>query len=220
MAKAKNQATPAPEAPAPVAAEAAPKVERVVQNDIVRPRPESLIGRYWQIADEESAKLGRPAPRRIVNERFAKEVPGAIDATANTQYARWVKFNDAGPILAQLREGERAEKKAAKAAKQNEAKEIREKAKAEKAEAKAAKTKERDEAKAAKAAEREAKAAERANAKANKDAEKAAAKETKAKEREANRAKKEEEKREAAEAKAKAKREADAAKAAATPAAA
>lgn len=138
------------------------------QNGIKRPDAGSVTGKLWDIADEESAKLGAPAPRKAVVDRYMKEQPGANNATANTQYARWVTYNGASEILKQNRaktkEEGAAAKEAEKAAKQ-----------AEKQAAKDAKAKEKADAKAVKDAEKAAAAAKKAGEKAAADAAKKAA---------------------------------------------
>ncbi len=162
-------------------AAAAPVVETktvLKQNGIKRPDAGSVTGKLWDIADDESAKLGKPAPRKAVVDRYMAEQPNANVATANTQYARWVSYNGASDILRQQRAAEKAAKaeseakakadaKAAKDAEKAAAQKVKDDAKAEKAAAKA----KADAEKAAKAAE--AKAA--ADAKAKADAEAAAA---------------------------------------------
>lgn len=143
-------AAPTPEAPTP-AAPAAPAVPaRDKQNGIARPIAGSLTGRLWDIADQVSAELKAPAPRKKVIERYLAEVPGANVATANTQYARWVVYWGVADKLKAAREGTRAAEAAAKA----EAKAAKEK---ERADAKAVKDQERAEAKAKAEADRAAK---------------------------------------------------------------
>lgn len=166
-------------------AAAAPVTETktvIKQNGIKRPDEGTVTGKLWDIADEESKKLGRPAPRKVVVDRYMSEQPNANNATANTQYARWVTFNNASEILKKARQEEKASKTAeadqAKAAKKAEAdakkaaKEAEKKAKAD------AKAKAAEEKAAAKAAE--AKAKEEAKAKAEKEAAEKAAAEAKA----------------------------------------
>jgi hypothetical protein len=102
MAKAKKE-TPVAADPAAAAAAAAPaakaKKEKVVkeaklkieQNGVSRPSPGTTTGRIWEIADEISAKLKAPAPRKDVMEQT--KALGINDATAATQYGKWRKFN-------------------------------------------------------------------------------------------------------------------------------
>lgn len=137
------------------------------QNGIKRPTTGSITGNLWDIADKISADLKRPAPRKAVVDEYMK-LAGTNQATANTQYARWVVYHGAADALREFRKQDQAAKVAqsaeAKAAKQ-----------AEKDAANVAKQAERDAKKAAKAAEKEAAATARAEAKAKADAEKAAA---------------------------------------------
>lgn len=156
---------------------------RVTQNDVTRPDADTITGALWAIADRESEKLKRPAPRKIVTDAFMAEVKGANIATANTQYARWVKFYGVADRIKADREAEKAKEgdaaakaKAEKAAERAKAKEAKE---AEKAKAKEAKDKAKAEAEAKKAKEKAE--AEKKAAAEKAAAEKAAAKETKAK---------------------------------------
>lgn len=133
------------------------------QNGIKRPDTGTVTGKLWDIADEESAKLGAPAPRKVVVDRYMAEQPLANVATANTQYARWVQYHGASEVLKANRAaakaakaGESEQAKAAKAAEKEAAKQAKEQAKKEAAEKRAAE-------KAAKAAAA-AKPAEGANA--------------------------------------------------------
>lgn len=151
--------------------------ERVTQNGITRPEAGTITGALWAIADRESAKIQKPAPRKVVTDAFMIEVPNANIATANTQYARWVKFYGVADALkadkAAATEAEKAEAEAKKAAKAAEA-EAKAKAKAdekakkdaERAEKAAAKEREKAQKKADKEAEKAAKAQADAEAKA------------------------------------------------------
>ena len=154
-------------------AAAAPAVETktiLKQNGIKRPDAGGITGKLWDIADEESAKLGRPAPRKTVVDRYMAEQPNANVATANTQYARWVTYNGASDILRQQRAAEKAEKASAGEAEKAEAKAKKEAAKAEKAAEAEAKKQKKAEEKAAKDAEKAAVAAKAAEEKAAADA--------------------------------------------------
>lgn len=152
----------------------------IKQNGIKRPDAGSITGKLWDIADEISNAKNAPASRKEVVDRYLAEVPNANQATANTQYARWVTFHGVSGVLRQQREEEtkarRAEADAAKEA------EKAAKAEAKKAEAdaaaaaKAEKEQKAAEAKAAKEAEKQRKADERAAAKAEKERQAAEAK--------------------------------------------
>lgn len=65
-----------------------------VQNGIARPKPGTKTGRIWEIADELSAQLGQPAPRRKVLEVAINE--NMNPATVATQYGRWRKYHGLG----------------------------------------------------------------------------------------------------------------------------
>ena len=173
------------------AGSAAP-VEKVVlkQNGIKRPDSGTVTGKLWDIADEISMNLGRPAQRKEVVDRYLAEQPNANSATANTQYARWVIYHGATEALREIRVQETAARR--EAAKR-----------------------EREEANAGKKAEREAAAYAKEEEKAKREAEKQAAAERKAQEkadRDAARAEKARIAEEEKAAKAKAKAEAKAAK--------
>lgn len=139
------------------------------QNGIKRPDAGSITGKLWDIADAISESLGRPAPRKDVVERYLKDVPNANQATANTQYARWVSYHGVSEILRKARLEETSARQADKV-------KATEDEKAAKEAKKAADLK----AKADKVAERERKAKEAADAKAKKAADAKTAKEAKA----------------------------------------
>lgn len=65
-----------------------------IQNGIARPKPGTKTGRIWEIADELSAQLGHPVPRRKVLEVAINE--NMNPATAATQYGRWRKYHGLG----------------------------------------------------------------------------------------------------------------------------
>lgn len=178
------------------------------QNGIKRPDAGTVTGKLWDIADRISNELGKPAPRKQVVDEYMATVKDANQATANTQYARWVTYHNASEVLRSLRTEETAARRAAKEA-------------------------EREAAKGGKIAEREAKAKAAAELKEKKEAdakakaqaiadEKAAKAKLKAEEKEAKAKAKAEEKaeKERLAAEAKAAKEAEAAKAAEQPAAA
>ncbi|QIG73295.1 hypothetical protein EVC02_074 [Rhizobium phage RHph_N17] len=139
------------------------------QNGIKRPDAGSVTGKLWDIADAISESLGKPAPRKDVVDRYMKEVPNANQATANTQYARWVSYHGVADILRKARAEETSARQAEKV-----------KAAEDEKAAKEAKKKAAEDEKAAKAAEREAKAKAAEEAKAKKAADAKAAKEAKA----------------------------------------
>lgn len=160
---AETQTTEATETPA--AAPAPVTVQRVRQNGFTRPIAGTKTGLVWDVADELSAKLGRPAKRDEVIEEYKKRVPDAMPGTMSTQYSRWCGFHKVSEVLKSMRAAEKAND--AKAA---------EEAKAAKEAEKAAAKKAKEEAAAAKKAEKEAaaKAKAEAAAKAKADAEAAA----------------------------------------------
>lgn len=162
-------------ADAGAAAAPAPAPEKppvLKQNGIKRPDSGTITGNLWDIADRISAEQKRPALRKEVVDEYLK-LPGANQATANTQYARWVTYHGASDALRKVRDKMTAD---AKAAKQAEAKQKADAAAAEKQ----AKEKAAADAKAAKEAEAKRKADEKAAAAAKKQAD-AEAKKTAAK---------------------------------------
>lgn len=166
------------------------QIVREQQNDVTKPAAGTTTRALWDIADRESTKLNKPAPRKIVVDAYMAEVPGANLATAQTQYARWVRYHGIGAMLAQDKEAEKArlaqekaEAKEAEKAAKLEAKRLAEEQKAAaKAEAERLAAEKAEQAKALaeqKAAEKAEKARiaaeEKARVKAEKEAAKAAA---------------------------------------------
>ena len=145
----------------------------IKQNGIKRPDAGSITGKLWDIADEISNAQGTPALRKPVVDRYLAEVPGANQATANTQYARWVNFHGVSGVLRDARAAETAARR--KEAEDAKAKVKADAAEAKKAEAVAAETAKQEklqkaeEAKQAKEAEKTRKAEEKAAAKAEKE---------------------------------------------------
>lgn len=85
MAKQKNDAgAAAPEAPAAT-------VTKVAQNGVTRPKDGTTTCRVWEIADEISSKLGKPADRKAVIDQVHAE--GINTSTGATQYGKWRKFH-------------------------------------------------------------------------------------------------------------------------------
>ena len=82
-----KKAAEAAEAPA----EKAPKVEKITQHGVTRPKDGTATGNVWKIADEISAAEGGPAPRVSVLEAAAEA--GINPSTATTQYGRWRRFH-------------------------------------------------------------------------------------------------------------------------------
>jgi hypothetical protein len=90
-AKAKAEAKEKEKAEKLAAKEAAKAAQKQPsQNDVTRPKPDTLCGKAWAIFDEISAKNGAPATIKEALEK-AKGVVNA-EATVRTQYARWRKF--------------------------------------------------------------------------------------------------------------------------------
>lgn len=165
-------APPAPPAPTTEAPAAPVTVQRVRQNGFTRPIAGTKTGLVWDVADELSAKLGRPAKRDEVIEEYKRRVPDAMSGTMSTQYSRWCGFHKVAEVLKKLRADEKAQESTASA----EAKAAKEAEKAAKEAEKADAKKAKEEAAAAKKAEKEAaaKAKAEAAAKAKADAEAAA----------------------------------------------
>lgn len=150
----------------------APVKEVLKQNGIKRPDVGSVTGKLWDIADDISAKLGRPAPRKDVVEAYMKALPNANQSTANTQYARWTTYHGAAEALRAARLAETEARRQAKDGEMTEAQKARAEEKAKKAEQdaidKAAKAQAKIEADAKREAEKAEKAAERERVKAEK----------------------------------------------------
>jgi len=74
------------------AAAAKPAVEKQpTQNDITRPKADSMTGKAWAIFDQISATNKAPAS---IGEALPQATAAGInEATTRTQYARWRKFN-------------------------------------------------------------------------------------------------------------------------------
>lgn len=67
------------------------KPEKDSQNDVTRPKAGTKTGRVWEIADAQSAKLEKPAPRKgVIEECMSEDINSA---TAATQYGRWRKYH-------------------------------------------------------------------------------------------------------------------------------
>lgn len=62
-----------------------------MQNGARRPRPLTLCGQAWALADKLSADLGQPVPIKQLLE--ASKVEGLNEGNVRTEYARWRKFN-------------------------------------------------------------------------------------------------------------------------------
>lgn len=138
------------------------------QNGVTRPRPETLCGRVWAIADEMSAK--KQAPVAVADLLVVTDAEGLNAGNVRCEYAAWRKFHGVtGRIMSEKQMAEKAEKEAAKEAKKAE----KEAAKKAREEERAAKKAEREAKKAEAEAEKKRKAEERAAAKAAKEAEKA-----------------------------------------------
>ena len=162
------------------------------KNGVKRPVSGSITGKLWDIADRISASNSRPATRKEVVDAYMTEVANANQATANTQYARWVTYNGASAILREQRLAETSARRDAATAAKEQAKAAKEAERLAKAEAEgqtkeqvkaerdakaAAEKAEKEAEKKRKADEREAakvqKAKDAADAKAQKAAEKA-----------------------------------------------
>lgn len=162
----------APEEAGSAPAEAAPvvkpeKKERLRRNGQTRPEVGSKTGLIWDIADKFVEEHNRVPTKDEVWDAYAPTQAEPSQMTLATQYGRWVIFHGYQAHV-------KANRAAAKAAK--EAQEADEKASkaAEKDAEKARKLAEKEAAKKARTAEREAAAAARAAEKAAKAAEKAA----------------------------------------------
>lgn len=86
----KNMSETATTTPAAVP-EVTVKAPRASQNGIGRPAAGTKTGQVFDVADEVSKTLGKPAPRKDVMEKC--KALGINEATIATQYGRWRKFN-------------------------------------------------------------------------------------------------------------------------------
>ena len=74
------------------AAKAKREAERMPeQNGVRRPKPKTLCGEVWAIADKLSANLGQPVP--IADLLKACEKKNHNPGNVKAEYARWRKFN-------------------------------------------------------------------------------------------------------------------------------
>ena len=164
--------------PAPTGFAALPTRER--RNGQVRPTPGTRTGLVWDYADAILAQriaANEPHPVPVIMEvrKLYDANPGAMAATCQTQYGRWLQFHDAREALKARRESEKGAMTEAQLAKEA-AKEAKKAEREAKVAGKAAKSGEREAAKKAK----EEAAAAKAAAKVEKDAQKAIEKELKA----------------------------------------
>ena len=60
------------------------------KNGVRRPKPETMCGKVWAIADSISEKTGAPAPIASILEEGLKQ--GLNEGNMKTEYARWRKF--------------------------------------------------------------------------------------------------------------------------------
>lgn len=65
--------------------------EKDQQNGVTRPRPNTITGRVWEIADEISNANAAPAERGAVMAQGLEE--GIHRATISTQLGRWRKYH-------------------------------------------------------------------------------------------------------------------------------
>lgn len=82
----------AAKAEAKAAAQAAKEANRMPENNGVRrPKPDTLCGRVWTLADTLSAQLNQAVPIAMLLEHSAAQ--GLVEGNVKTEYARWRKFN-------------------------------------------------------------------------------------------------------------------------------
>lgn len=93
--------------------EVKPKVEKIEQNGVARPKAGTATGNVWAIADELSNAAGKPASRADVLK--AASDAGINSATVATQYGKWRKFHGivAEPKPAKVKEEVAGEQPAA-----------------------------------------------------------------------------------------------------------
>lgn len=92
---------------------AKPKIVRERQNGQTRPQPGSKTGVVWDIADEISSKMKRPALRNEVFDALEKRVKDPSFAMAGTQYSRWCAFYGVAKELSKFKADARKERDAA-----------------------------------------------------------------------------------------------------------
>lgn len=61
------------------------------QNGIRRPKPDTLCGKAWGLADSLSEKFGQPTPIKELLE--AAKAEGLNEGNVKAEYARWRKFH-------------------------------------------------------------------------------------------------------------------------------
>lgn len=69
----------------------APKADRVIQNDVMRPKAGGKCAVIWDAADKISAKLKAPAP--IADVMAAVDLKQTTEGNVRAEYQRWRKFN-------------------------------------------------------------------------------------------------------------------------------
>lgn len=85
-----------------------------MQNDVRRPKPETLCGQAWAIFDEVSQRNGSPA---TIGESLDISRPkGLNDSNVRAEYARWRKFHGITGRLPTPAQKAKAEQAAAEAA--------------------------------------------------------------------------------------------------------
>lgn len=61
------------------------------QNGVRRPKPNTLCGRVWALADKLSEELGQPTPIKVLLEKAREEELN--EGNVKAEYARWRKFH-------------------------------------------------------------------------------------------------------------------------------
>ena len=91
-AKLAKEAKEAEKAEAKAAKAAKKEAERMPeQNGVRRPKPNTLCGQAWGLADTLSAKFGQPTPIKDLLSAAAEA--GLNEGNVKAEYARWRKFN-------------------------------------------------------------------------------------------------------------------------------
>lgn len=71
----------------------APRADKVQQNNITRPAPDTKCGKIWALADKLSLERGDGHPVEVAKLRQHDEMKQVNDHTLKTQIARWRAFH-------------------------------------------------------------------------------------------------------------------------------
>lgn len=71
----------------------APRADKVQQNNVTRPAPDTTCGKIWALADKLSTERGDGHPVEVAKLRAHVDMKQVNDHTLKTQFARWRLFN-------------------------------------------------------------------------------------------------------------------------------